>query len=159
MAHFDKIRILLLTGVAGSGKSAIATTIVQLCKERGWLVSAFFFNQSDSTRMSAKEVFPTIARDLADHNPAFREKLWSAVKDSRSLRWTPCLSDQFEHFILNPADGVMMFGPHLVVIDAVDECHNDELQPGSRERFLQVLKDGLSKSSGLSDNFRIFMTS
>ena len=157
--HGDSTRIVLLTGAAGSGKSAIASTIAQQFEEAGQLVSSFFFNRNDDSKRRPNEVFPTIARDFADHNPAFKERLWLAVRDWRSIRQTTCIGKQFTHFILNPAKDLAMHGPHIIVIDAVDECYDDDSQPNSRGKFLEALEAGLSENSGLSENLRIFMTS
>ena len=158
-AHGDSPRIVLLTGAAGSGKSAIASTIAQQFEEAGQLVSSFFFNRNDDSKRRPNEVFPTIARDFADHDPAFKERLWFAVKDCRGIRQTTCISEQFTHFILNPAKDLAIHDPHIIVIDAVDECYDDDSQPDSRGKFLQALEAGLSDNSGLSKNLRIFMTS
>jgi WD40 repeat protein len=151
VADEDIPRIVLLTGVAGYGKSAVASTIAERLEERQRLGSSFFFNRNKDNQNRVDNVFTTIARDIADGNPEIREILWSIVKDSRSLRKTTDVREQFTRFILNPAKQVTTIGPIVIVIDGFDECGN----PTSRTQLIDVLAKELSD---LPSNFRILLT-
>src|SRR5262249_53040648 len=129
-----KTRIVLLTGVAGYGKSAIASTIAERFEERGRLISSFFFNRNDHNRNRVDNVFTTMARDIADSNLEIKEKLWATIKDSRSLRNTTDVREQFARFILKPAEQVTTVGPVIAVFDGFDECGN----PKTRKPLLEV---------------------
>ncbi|KDQ13538.1 hypothetical protein BOTBODRAFT_73243, partial [Botryobasidium botryosum FD-172 SS1] len=61
----DGARIFCLTGVAGSGKSAIAHTVAQRCSEEGLLASSFFFSRDVAERNNPGKLLSTMARDLA----------------------------------------------------------------------------------------------
>src|SRR6267154_1524901 len=87
-------RIVLLTGVAGYGKSAVASTIAEQFEERKRLGSSFFFNRNIDSQNHVGNLFTTIARDIADVSPEIRVKLWSTVKDSRALRKTTDVREQ-----------------------------------------------------------------
>jgi hypothetical protein len=147
----DVARIFYLSGVAGSGKSTIAHTIAQLYNQLGRLGSSFCFDRGDQTKGSSSNIFSTIARDLADLDPQRKRALWLAVKDKRSLRVTPAPRVQFEKFILLPAMDMQTIGPVIVVIDALDECGDEE----SRKVILSILADAVRH---LPSNFRILIT-
>jgi Mrp family chromosome partitioning ATPase len=60
----NRAQILLLTAVAGAGKSTIAHTIAQRCAEKGQLVSSIFFDRETEGRNNPSALFSTIAADL-----------------------------------------------------------------------------------------------
>ena len=62
----DPHRILLLTGVAGSGKSTIAHTVARLFDHLKRLGASFCFDRAQQAGRRLDWVFATIARDLAD---------------------------------------------------------------------------------------------
>ncbi|KAF8224218.1 hypothetical protein L208DRAFT_1200902, partial [Tricholoma matsutake] len=74
--------VLLLTGLAGSGKSAIAWSIAQSCSDNNTLLSSFFFDREVAGKDDPKALISTIVYDLgkADTNVARR---LSAVLESR----------------------------------------------------------------------------
>jgi hypothetical protein len=144
-------RIILLTGVAGYGKSAVASTIAEWFKARKRLASSYFFDRNDFNRNRVDNVFTTMARDIADSNPQFKDTLWKAVKDSRSLRKTTDVMEQFTQFILNPAQQLTTIGPIIIVFDGLDECAD----PATRRNFIHVLAEEFPK---LPANFRLFIT-
>ena len=75
----DAHRILLLSGVAGSGKSAIANSMAQLFNQLGRLGSSFCFDRAQQAKRRPDNVFSTIARDLADLDPPWKRSLCSVV--------------------------------------------------------------------------------
>src|SRR5260370_29199799 len=56
-------QVVLLTAVAGAGKSALAHTIAHQCTEEGILLSSFFFRTGETTTQD--HLFYNIARSLA----------------------------------------------------------------------------------------------
>ncbi|KDQ54630.1 hypothetical protein JAAARDRAFT_696886, partial [Jaapia argillacea MUCL 33604] len=113
-------RVFLITGIAGSGKSAIAHTIARHFSDQKRLGSSLFFKRDITER--PETLFGTIARDLADSDPEFRSKLLGVVRGSRSLIQTTSVLRQFRSFILEPTKDLRMVGPVVIVIDALDEC-------------------------------------
>jgi len=144
-------RAVLLTGTAGIGKSAIARTIAEHFDEQKRLGSSFFFDRLNDAKNRTNNVFSTVARDTADLDPRIRENLWDVIKDNRSLRKSHSPREQFEHLILSPTEGLKVVGPIVIVIDAIDECGNDE----SRKEVLDVLATQIQK---LPDNIRFLLT-
>ncbi|KZT31355.1 hypothetical protein SISSUDRAFT_967525, partial [Sistotremastrum suecicum HHB10207 ss-3] len=111
-----------LRGHAGSGKSALATTIARhfdTGNER-CLGSSFFFDKAIPRR--ARDVLWKISRDLAGFNPLFRKALVGILTAQPDLKETSSISRQFEKLILEPARMASFSGSILIVIDALDEC-------------------------------------
>jgi hypothetical protein len=144
-------RVVLLTGTAGMGKSAIARTIAEHFYEQKRLGSSFFFDRLDDAKNHPNNVFSTIACDIADLDPRIRERLCDVVKDNRRLRKSQSPREQFNYLILSPTKELNTVGPIIVVLDAMDECGVEE----SRKEFLGVLA---TETRQLPDNFRFLLT-
>jgi hypothetical protein len=141
-----------LHGVAGCGKSAIASTIAKRfenVKRCAW----YFFDASKQSGSGPEQMFSTLSRTLADMDAKWRESLVRIVKPSRRLQTTVNVKEQFENFILEPAKTFEPMGPILIVIDALDES-------GSRQDRVQLL-GMLSRLDelGHSGHFRFLITS
>ncbi|KDQ19511.1 hypothetical protein BOTBODRAFT_102889, partial [Botryobasidium botryosum FD-172 SS1] len=111
--------ILCLTGVAGSGKSAIAHTVAQRCHKEGILASSFFFNREFEERNRPDKLLSTIARDLARY-PGICSQLSSALEADPSLA-TASLSRQFTSLIAEPCRRHTFDNSTVFVLDALDE--------------------------------------
>jgi hypothetical protein len=114
-------RILLLSGLAGTGKSAVAHTVAKYFDELGRLGSSYFFDSSKPALSTPDNFFGTISRDLADLDHQWKQALWKVVEGKRALRSVSCLQEQFEQFLLRPAEGLTNIGPTVIVVDALDE--------------------------------------
>ncbi|KDQ13532.1 hypothetical protein BOTBODRAFT_370115 [Botryobasidium botryosum FD-172 SS1] len=141
----DGTRIFCLTGVAGSGKSAIAHTVAQRCSEEGLLASSFFFSRDVAERNNPSKLLSTMARDLA-WDPRIREHI-SILESDQSLATAP-LSRQFGPLIQGPCVRYLSETPRVAVIDGLDE--------GSSPELLQLFRDSVPK---LPRSFRLFVTS
>ena len=147
----DTHRVLLLSGAAGTGKSAIAHTIAQQFNDLHRLGSSFCFLRGEAGRGPDK-LFPHMARDLADFDKRIKRALWGIVRDQTALRTTSQVALQLEHFILKPLLKLTLTGPLVIVIDALDECGDVP----SRQGLLEILA---SKIADLPSNVRILLTS
>ena len=147
----DAPRLFLLSGVAGSGKSAIAHTIANLFYGQKRLGSSYCFARADQANRRPDNLLSTIALDIADVDGHWKKSLADIVKGDRSLRTTISVTEQFKKFILEPAMALTTVGPILVVIDALDESAKGQ----SRRDILDTLAKGISD---LPSNFRILMT-
>ncbi|KIJ62425.1 hypothetical protein HYDPIDRAFT_46537, partial [Hydnomerulius pinastri MD-312] len=149
----DAPRVCLLTGVAGSGKSAIAHTVARLYDQQHRLGSSYCFDTSHAATRHPGNFFSTIARDLSDHDPQYKECLWEVVKDKRTLRMSTSPVEQLEEFIARPSEHLDVIGPILVVVDALDES-GDRTARGS---LLSALSKRITESK-LPTNLRLLIT-
>jgi DNA polymerase III delta prime subunit len=149
----DVPRIFLLSGVAGSGKSAIAHAIAELFDSQKRLGSSYCFDRADQVNRRPNNLLSTIALDIADLDHHWKTSLANIVKGNRSLRTTLSPSEQYKKFILEPAMALTTVGPILVVIDALDE--SAEAEEPSRKALLDTLAKGISD---LPPNIRILIT-
>jgi hypothetical protein len=139
--------IYWLTGVAGSGKTAISHSVAQHCSERKQLVSCFFFDRKTSGLNDPQALFSTIAYDLCKASSEFAEWVALAIEQDRSLA-SCAISRQFKELILRPSHSNLVGRPFVIVIDALDEgCTSD---------LLDILSDGIPQ---LPPTIRIFLTS
>ena len=147
----DFPRMFLLSGMAGTGKSAIAHTVAELCHMQKRLGSFYCFDRADQVNRRPNNLLSTIALDIADVDQHWKMSLYNIVKGDRSLRTTGSATKQFENFILEPAKAMVTVGPILVIIDALDESAEGK----SRKDLLDTLAEGISD---LPSNFRILVT-
>jgi len=147
----DVHRIFLLTGVAGSGKSAIAHTIAKLFDQQKRLGSSYCFDRADQANRRPNNLLSTIALDIADLDHHWKMSFGNIVKGNRSLRTTVSATEQFQRFILEPAKALTTVGPILVVVDALDEG----AEGPSRKALLDTLAKGISD---LPSNIRVLIT-
>jgi hypothetical protein len=141
-----------LYGVAGCGKSAIASTIARRflgVKRCAW----YFFDASKQIDAGPGQMFSTLSRSLADIDIQWRKSLAEVTKESQQLRTTVNVKEQFENFIIRPAEEFEPIGPIVVVIDALDES-------GPREQRAQLLQTlaSLDELQGYG-RFRFLVTS
>jgi hypothetical protein len=141
-----------LHGVAGCGKSAIASTIAQRFRAMKRCAS-YFFDASKQANSSPGYLFATLSRALADLDPHWKASLVKIIEESWELRTTINIKEQFENFILGPANEFQPAGPILIVIDALDESGDRS----GRMRLLQMLER--LRELGKHGHFRLLITS
>ncbi|KAJ6541484.1 hypothetical protein B0H19DRAFT_1268478 [Mycena capillaripes] len=150
--NIEGSRVLVLSGDAGTGKSTIAHTISRMFDELHRLGSSFFFPRDGS--QPYRKLFSTITRDLADLESHWKAAALTKISQSRALRKTGSLLEQYEEFILKPAKNPQAyFGPVLIVIDALDASTHFKTE--EREELLTLL---FSRTAELPQNFRILIT-
>ncbi|KAF7974592.1 hypothetical protein HWV62_11868 [Athelia sp. TMB] len=147
----DTPRVLVLTGLAGSGKSAIANTIARFYDAMERLGSSIFFERADQAQRNCGNLLSTIARDVANLDSQWRSTLCDVIKSNDALRQTKSISRQMESFILQPGKSLNTIGPIVVVIDALDES-GDVL---ARRDLLRSLAQNATQ---LPSNFRVLIT-
>lgn len=132
-APADKIlslRIVLLTGVVGCGKTAIAHTVAKNCADNQcrMLGSSFFFSCEVDERRRPDKLFSTISRDICDRDSIFRASVCSAIEEERALACAP-MPRQFSELVLKPAKDASQRRTHplTILIDALDEGFNEDL--------------------------------
>jgi energy-coupling factor transporter ATP-binding protein EcfA2 len=139
--------ILLLTGVAGSGKSTIAHTVAQLCHSKKQLVTSFFFDSETNDRNNPRHLFSTIATDLCRRDARIASRIASVIEEDESLAGAP-ISRQFGDLILQASGGLESDQPLVILLDALDE--------GSNADLLRILSTDAAR---LPACFRLVLTS
>lgn len=125
--------IFWLSGMAGTGKSTIATTVAQ------WLVdqrssssadlgASFFFKRGEGDRGSAKRFIPTIIKQLALKISGLDIILKNVLASYPDI-CNKALAEQFRTLLLEPLQKVTLSPERrfvfVIVVDALDECENE----------------------------------
>ncbi len=148
-------RIYWLNGMAGTGKSTIARTIARRCHDEGRLGATFFFSRGGGDLESARKFVTSIAVQLAQHSSALRQLICAAVRACSDIA-DKSLIDQWRQLVLHPFSQLGAVdeppAPLVVVVDALDECHDED--------EIAFVLELLSQTSGLAvRQLRIFLTS
>ncbi|KAL5598561.1 uncharacterized protein BROUX77_006395 [Berkeleyomyces rouxiae] len=118
-----------LNGMAGTGKSTISRTICQQFFESRQLGASFFFKRGEADRGGLSRFVTTLATQVSEKFPDFAESIRMVIDGDKGIvREAP--KDQFEKLIKEPLAKVSP-GSHkekflVFVIDALDECDNDQ---------------------------------
>ena len=124
-------RIFWLSGSTGTGKSAIAQSVAEQCKEDGRLAAAFFFFRSSPERSPATRLIATIAYQIALFVPGAESFVTKAVEDDLSI-FSKDLSTQIYHLVVLPLDFATRAQTSksyfVIIIDGLDECVDEKTQ-------------------------------
>ena len=118
--------IFWLNGLAGTGKSTIAQSFSDMVASEGFLGASFFCSRDYLDRKELKNIFPTLAYQLACHYPHFQSHIIRIIKNDPTLAHTSLIL-QFENLLVNPLSENNI--SCVIIIDALDECIDD--QPAS----------------------------
>ena len=143
--------VLLLTGLAGSGKSAIARSIAQSCSDKNILLSSFFFDKGASGKDNPKALISTIVYDLGKADADVARRISAVIESGDGRRLVSkdaSILWQFDKMLLKGCDGFSATRAFVIIIDALDEGYTDEL--------MQLLG---SKINQLPKGFRLLVTS
>lgn len=122
----DKRRLHWLKGMAGTGKTTIALTVARRCASQR-PVASFFFSRGGGDRASAKKFVVTIAAQLSYTVPGFQKHLDRALATNNVVgtgirsQWKTLIAEPLKK--LNKDE---FTGPILIIVDALDECDNDQ---------------------------------
>jgi len=140
-------RVFWLNGLAGTGKSTITQTFAEMSFADGKLGASFFCSRYFDDRSNLRSIFPTLAFQLAHRYPRFRRELLPILTANPNIgRETLC--SQMEKLIVGPFQA--METRTLIIIDALDECRDEE--PASA--ILSVL----SRYAGKIPSVKFFVT-
>ncbi|TEB23448.1 WD40 repeat-like protein [Coprinellus micaceus] len=145
-----------LSGIAGTGKTAVSETFCSQLAKRGLLGASFFCSLTRQDLSDMFLVIPTLAKTMAKAHPTFGAELaqaleacWKQSQDPLNMK----IEDQWRLLILLPAQKAFQ-GRHSSVtlcVDALDEC-------GDRKAVKKFLVAILSNSPGPIP-LKIFFTS
>ncbi|EKM59070.1 uncharacterized protein PHACADRAFT_48379, partial [Phanerochaete carnosa HHB-10118-sp] len=140
-----------LCGWAGTGKSTIAQSVAEWCWKRNYLGASFFCSRDSRECSDIQMIFPTIAYQLGQFFPEFRKKTAEVLKQDPDIQ-TSLVSHQLKKLIVDPLQALLPdFPPCAVVIDALDECKDDE----TTSLIIRALSQHLPELAPL----KIFLTS
>ncbi|EMD36503.1 hypothetical protein CERSUDRAFT_95801 [Gelatoporia subvermispora B] len=117
----DVARIFWLSGMAGTGKSAIARSVCRKLRETGVLGASFFCSRG--TRDDVSCIIPTLAESLARQNVAYMLALLDILRDDPDIGHHT-VQTQVEKLLQKPLRDAFGDSPPILVlvIDAMDEC-------------------------------------
>ena len=118
--------VFWLNGLAGTGKSTIAQSFSEAIATKRILGASFFCSRDYLDRRVLKNIFPTLAYQLACCYPHFRNHIITVIKKDPTLAHTSLIS-QLENLLVAPLSEAKV--SCVIVIDALDECIDD--QPAS----------------------------
>jgi hypothetical protein len=147
----DERCVFWLRGLAGTGKSTIARTVAHSYHDKHRLAASFLFSRGGGDVGHAGKFVTSIAVQLAHNVPASRQHICAAVAE-RSTIASESLRDQWHHLVLGPLSELHEPGTYVMVVDALDECDNDN--------DVQVIIRLLTEARSLGNvQLRVFLTS
>jgi NACHT domain. len=118
--------IFWINGSAGTGKTTIAYTVAEACRTHGILGASFFCSRDDADCSNPKLIFTTIAYQLGQLYPPFRDEVSKALKSNPDIGYSS-VAYQLDVLIVKPLCAVRDgFPPTVIVLDALDECKESD---------------------------------
>ncbi|KIL60558.1 hypothetical protein M378DRAFT_916604, partial [Amanita muscaria Koide BX008] len=145
-------RMYILSGLAGIGKSTVAYTIASRATNLNLLGASFFFARDEADRNNAKKLFTTIAYQLCVYDETFAKAIGDVLLTERgSAATTKDPQEQLQVLILDPLRSILQSHdrPILVVVDALDECDEDDVS---------AVVEGLSRLVRDLPSFKVILT-
>ncbi|KAF7363088.1 WD40 repeat-like protein [Mycena venus] len=133
----DSQNVFWLYGVAGAGKSTIATSIHQTFDALGLLGASLFFTRGNQAS-NPSSVICTIAYSLAKSNIHIGSEICCAMHQYPHVV-DASIEDQFQRLLVEPLDRAKHYirTPILIILDVLDECGN----PESRRRLVSLISN------------------
>ncbi|KAG9095501.1 hypothetical protein FS749_010340 [Ceratobasidium sp. UAMH 11750] len=133
-------RLAWAHGLAGLGKSAIATSVCIRLDAQGVLVSSFFCKRDNPELRDPRRVLTSVAYGLASRWGAYREAVAGMIRDDLGLS-SKHIQPLYDALVTKPlqviAKAERPTGTLAVVIDALDECGDTD----TRRQLLTCLRD------------------
>jgi len=148
--------IFWLNGLAGTGKSTIARTLIAKYSDSGDIAASFFFSRGggDGGHLRhARRFVTSIAVQMANNVQPLKQAICDAITEYSDIaNWA--LRKQWRHLVLEPLskleDSSCQFR-YILVIDALDECEENDVRI-----ILQLLAEARSLGTV---QLRVFLTS
>jgi len=121
----NKSSVFWLNGLAGTGKSTITQTVSERVFADGLLGASFFSSRDFEDRSDLQFIFPSLAFQLAHKYHEFRSILVPLLQSDPDVVYESLYS-QMEKLIVKPLRSADV--STVIVIDALDECTDDESQ-------------------------------
>lgn len=141
--------------MAGTGKSTISLTVAEMFHTHGRLGASFFFSRGQGDLGNATKLFINLSAMLLRQIPELLKPLKEALEDDPAI-FRKGLRQQWKSLLLQPLQKVTLSSPQsapiIILIDALDECENNQDVKLILESFSQIV-------SIRSLQIRIFLTS
>ena len=134
-------RVYWLSGQAGRGKTAIATSIACALHDEKSLGGTFFFRRDDEERRQTDKVFSSIAYQMSTAYEPLHTQICAVLsKDKDVGKYSPW--QQFKNLIHRPLQAAQGFlhQPVVILFDALDECGETD---DDRRLFLLIIQKHL----------------
>ncbi|KAM6491915.1 WD40-repeat-containing domain protein [Amanita muscaria] len=146
-------QIFWLSGLGGTGKTAVSHTVCENLHANGQLGASFFFSRDEAGRRRVASIIPSLAFQLASVNPTYRHNLCDVLRahpdaPSRALQY------QLKELLLDPLKKVTALPRYLIILDALDECDKERDTEGG-DLIPLILRE--LPNSGL--NIKVLITS
>lgn len=144
--------LVMLSGVAGSGKSSIAKSVASiLAEDKGLLAASFFFSRDYVGRKGIKHLATTLAFQLANYDTVFRAHLVKLLQDDTAGLLTADPEEQFKKMVVQILQKIPAHRkPWVICLDALDECGSD-----CGQIVLKWLSDSITQ---IPTHIRFFLT-
>jgi hypothetical protein len=106
--------------MAGTGKTAIASTFASIMANEGILGATFFIDRQQAERRDLSRIVQTLAYDLGKHSHAHLQAMWAVLRDDPTFERLS-LEKQAQLLIKWPLD-IAHPETLVIVIDGLDEC-------------------------------------
>lgn len=146
----------VLMGEAGTGKSTVAYEIAKRLDKKRLLAGSFFFARDVPALNNAQSFFTTIASQLARYHESFFMRVVDGAYTFLEQGVHQQMEYQLEQLISNPLDGLRIEQPPIIVVDAVDECAENEL--GYASQGAEMLRLLIRAVREHSLPFRVILT-
>ncbi|KAJ7238833.1 WD40-repeat-containing domain protein [Mycena haematopus] len=148
----NSTRLVMLSGVAGSGKSTIAKTVATiLAEEKNILAASFFFSRDHADRKEINYLATTLAMQLAEYDPDFQTHLLKLLESDSTGICEAAPRLQFQKLVVEILGKLPPSSkPWIICLDALDECGEDHGQI-----FLRWLSDNIAQ---IPAHIRFFLT-
>lgn len=141
-------------GVAGSGKSSMASTICQELEGKELLGGAFFCKRDLPDQRDPNRVLPSLSYTLALRHKAYKERVMLSLKDEPDIT-SRSIEQQVKMLFRDPlaelARSKERSETFVFAIDAPDECGDDDSRPRVADVLCQI--------AALADWLKVFVTS
>ncbi|KAF8289878.1 hypothetical protein DL93DRAFT_2234462 [Clavulina sp. PMI_390] len=145
--------VLLLQGVAGSGKSSIAGSLARYLQKARVCIAYYRFERVRQKELNSSNLFTTIAHQLASQKASLRDHLCALAESAPEFECrSESPADQLANFLLPLLKGNGTALNHMVVIiDALDES-------GGAIECKKILKSLVDAVQDLPSTVRILIT-
>ncbi|KAH7099358.1 hypothetical protein BKA62DRAFT_659804, partial [Auriculariales sp. MPI-PUGE-AT-0066] len=118
-------KIHWLSGLPGTGKSSIASSIADSLASSGMPVASFFISRQSSQRRDLTNIICTLSYTLARHSPAARACVTAAVRQDQDIAELNH-SVQVKRLLTDPINAITssLDESAIIIIDALDECED-----------------------------------
>lgn len=143
--------IVWLYGVAGSGKSAISTSLANRLHQM--VIGVYlFFNRGDPLNSNPAGLIRTLAYKLAISHPVIQQAILGVLELNPAIL-SMSIRIHFQRLLHEPLWAIshLFTSPVVIILDALDECGDRQ----SRQEVLRLLSRQLSL---LPPIFRFFIT-